>query len=190
MTASVQPRPKHPQAHTLHLGEARVLASRLRLLALAALAISAACLAGAFAFQYLGGLQPCPLCIAQRWAHAAVILAALAALLRPGVATLGFTAIAGLNALVQAIRHVGIEQHWWATECTGLTGAADQAPGDLFAQIMAASLVRCDEIAWQMAGISMAGWNGIVSAGIVALGAWGAWQARSLRRLRSPVWPA
>ena len=63
--------------------------------------------------------------------------------------------------------HVGVEQAWWEgpTSCTssGVSGVSAQ---DLMNQILAAPIVRCDDIAWQLAGISMAGWNALVSAGL------------------------
>lgn len=133
---------------------------------------SAALLAGAFAFQYLGGLAPCQLCLWQRWPHGAAILIGALALLAPkgvvrrllaGAGALAVLASAGIGAF-----HVGVEQKWWEglASCTagsvsGLSGA------DLLnTDIILAPVVRCDEIAWALFGISMAGWNVLISLGL------------------------
>lgn len=143
--------------------------------------VGAACLAllaGAFAFQYLGGLQPCVLCIWQRWPHGiGAALAILAALLplsttgRPAAAALMIAA--GVVLLIGAgiaAFHVGVEQHWWAgtSECGGTTGAAASVEA-LRRQLLATPVVRCDEVAWSLFGISMAGWNLLLSIGLGAL---------------------
>jgi disulfide bond formation protein DsbB len=141
-------------------------------LALAAAAASAALLAAAFAFQHLGGLAPCPLCIWQRWPHAVAIgigALALALPLRP-VALLGLVTMlvsAGLG-----LYHVGIEQAWWAGPATcAAPDIANLSPDELFERIMAAPVVRCDEIAWSFLGLSMPAWNALASLGLAGL--WG-----------------
>ncbi len=125
---------------------------------------SAATLAGAFAFQYIGGYPPCAMCLWQRWPHAAAILIGFAFYL------LGARALAWLGAFAASITaglgayHVGVEQGLWPgpSTCTtsGMRGLSGQ---DLVDSIMNAPLVRCDDIVWQLFGISMAGWNAIVS---------------------------
>ena len=126
-------------------------------------------LGGAFAFQHLGGLDPCVLCIYQRWAWAAVIAASVLALAfaRNGAAArilLVLSALAMLTGAGLAGFHVGVEQHWWAgtSECSGITGKA-QTVEELKRQLFATPVTRCDEVAWSLAGISMAGWNLILS---------------------------
>lgn len=136
---------------------------------LAALA-SAAMLLGAFGFQILGEMPPCKLCIWQRWPHGLAFGVGLLAFMMPyrGLYLLG-AAIVLVGAIV-AFYHTGVEQHWWEgpTTCTsqGISGMSGE---DLMAQIMAAPLVRCDEIPWSMFGLSMAAWNGIASLGITGL---------------------
>lgn len=138
--------------------------------ALAPLLGSIVLLVGALAFQYLGGLAPCPLCIWQRWPHAIAIVLGLLLLAWP---KRGLAAIAGLVVLAGAgigLYHAGIEQHWWPgpTTCTApAPGAA--APGDLLDQILATPVVLCDQIAWSWLGISMAGWNALLSLAIALL---------------------
>lgn len=140
-----------------------------RALIFLAAAGSAALLTGAFVFQALG-YPPCHLCLLQRWPHlAALIVGALA--LWQGWRWLPWAgaAAAGLSGLI-AIYHTGVERRWWAgpDSCTsqrveGLT------PEELLNHIMAAPLVRCDEPAWMLFGLSMASWNAILSFALVAV---------------------
>ena len=136
---------------------------------------SAALLAGAFAFQYLGGLAPCHLCLLQRWPHAAAALIGVFALLithRPlrrllplaGAAAAATTAALGLY-------HTGVERHWWEGPNTCTSGdISTLAVGDLTDQLLAnTTVVQCDQVAWAMAGLSMASWNMLASLGLVAL---------------------
>lgn len=146
--------------------------SPARALALLA-AGSAGVLAAAFFFQHVLGYQPCILCIYQRWPYAAVIVFALAALsLRSRWAVGGEDALLAACALALlansgiAFYHVGVEQHWWiGTAACGGGGAADSMEA-LRAQIMAAPVVRCDEPAWTLFGVSMAGYNVLLAAGM------------------------
>ncbi len=135
-------------------------------------------LGAAFAFQHLGGLDPCVLCLYQRWPWVAVIAAGVLALLAARHAgsarvMLGLAAIAMLTGAGIAGFHVGVEQQWWAgtSECGGVTGQAKTVE-ELKAQLLATPVTRCDEIAWSLFGISMAGWNLIVSAAGGVLLAW------------------
>lgn len=131
---------------------------------------SAALLLGAFAFQHLGGLAPCKLCIWQRYPHAAAIALGAVALFVPLPALLILGAAAALASAGIGLYHVGVEQGWWEgpTSCTaGSIGGVDT--NDLFDQIMAAPLIRCDDIAWQFAGLSMAGWNMVISLALAGL---------------------
>jgi disulfide bond formation protein DsbB len=141
-------------------------------IALAALG-SAGLLAGAFAFQYLGGMAPCSLCITQRWPHAiAVVIGSIAVVFGGALARLlavGGAVAAAVTAGYGAY-HTGVERGWFAgpDTCTGGSVAGISAD-DLLDQIMAAPLVKCDEVAWQMLGLSMASWNAVLSCGLVAL---------------------
>ena len=143
--------------------------TRQRLIFLAA-GGSAALLLGAFAFQHLGGLAPCKLCIWQRYPHVAAILIGAIALFVPVPALLALGALAALATAGVGGYHVGVEQGWWEgpTTCSS-SGAGGLDANALFDQIMAAPLVRCDEIAWEFAGLSMAGWNMVLSLGFAAL---------------------
>lgn len=150
-----------------------LFASPARALTLLALG-SAGVLCAAFFFQYVLGYQPCILCIYQRWPYAAVIVFALAALslgkrwvwggedallVACGLALLACSGIASY--------HVGVEQHWWAgTSSCGGAGSAVDSLEALRAQIMAAPVVRCDEPAWSLFGVTMAGYNVLLSLGM------------------------
>ncbi len=127
-------------------------------------------LAGAFMFQALG-YPPCAMCIWQRWPHGIAIAIGVLALLIPGRAlpALGALAVATTSAI--GVFHAGVEQGWWEgpSSCTG-TGQnlGSLAGGDLLATD-GPLLVMCDVISWQLAGVSMAGWNALLSAGLAVL---------------------
>ena len=143
---------------------------RTYLIALAA-GGSAALLLGAFAFQHLGGLAPCKLCIWQRYPHVATIALGALALFVPLPILIALGALAALITTGIGGYHVGVEQGWWEGPTTCSSAPVDNLdPNALFDQIMAAPLVRCDEIAWQFAGLSMAGWNMVIS--LVLAGLW------------------
>lgn len=129
-------------------------------------------LGGAFAFQYIGGMAPCQLCLWQRWPHAAAILIGVVALLTGwrGLAWLGV--LAALATAGIGVFHVGVEQLWWEglASCTAGSIEGISAADLLDPTKDVAAVVRCDEIAWQLLGISMAGWNVILS--LVLAGLW------------------
>ncbi|SDC10236.1 disulfide bond formation protein B [Ruegeria marina] len=131
---------------------------------------SAALLLGAWAFQYIGGLAPCKMCIWQRYPHgAAVLIGALA--LATGWRLLPWAgALAALTTSGVGFFHAGVEQGWWEGPTTCTSGPIGGLSAEqLMEQIMNAPLVRCDEIPWQMLGISMAGWNGLISLALALL---------------------
>lgn len=139
-------------------------------LMLAAGAGSLALLIGAFAFQHLGGLAPCKMCIWQRYPHVAAALLGAVALVVPVKVVAWAGAIAALGTAGVGGYHVGVEQGWWPGPSTCSSAPIGALDADaLFDQIMTAPLVRCDEIAWQMAGLSMAGWNMVLSLALAAL---------------------
>lgn len=141
--------------------------------ALAAAAGSAALMLGALAFQHIGGMAPCKLCIWQRYPHVAAIALGALVLALPAKALrwlAGAGALAALSTAGIGFYHSGVERGWWEgpASCSG-GPVAGQSAQDLLAQIMAAPLVRCDEIPWEMLGLSMASWNGIASLGLAGL---------------------
>jgi disulfide bond formation protein DsbB len=147
-----------------------------------ALLVPAALLAGAYGSQYLGGLHPCEMCYWQRWPHFAAAGFALASFAMAGAPDKGrsFVWLAALALMVSGgigAYHAGVELDIFEgfTQCSTLSGGS----GDILADIMAQPLIRCDEVQWSFLGVSMAGWNAIVSIGFGLLILW-----LSLRRPR------
>jgi len=134
-----------------------------------ALLIPAALLGGAYASQYVGGLHPCEMCYWQRWPHMVAIVLAIGALalkqtaLSRALVILAALAIAVSGAI--GVFHAGVEYGWWPgiTGCSAAMTATN--PQDMLAEIMATPLVRCDVPQWTFAGISLAGFNAILSLG-------------------------
>ena len=132
------------------------------------LAASAAVLGGALISQYWGGLAPCELCLLQRWPWVAAIIISLIAIAvgsrwaLPWAALL-LTAVFAVGTVL-ALYHVGVEKHWFAgpNACTGAATAANTVEA-LKARILGQEPVRCDEPAWSLWGISLAGWNLLAS---------------------------
>jgi disulfide bond formation protein DsbB len=127
-------------------------------------------LGSALASQYWGGLAPCKLCIWQRWPYVATIAAALLALSlfrgpRARRALVGFCAIVFAVGGGIAIYHAGVEQGWFPgpTSCSADATMAAQTVEELRRLLLAEPVTRCDEIPWSLFGISMAGYNAIVS---------------------------
>jgi len=144
---------------------------------LLALAVPVALLGGALGSQYLGGLHPCEMCIWQRWPHVAAIILAGVAFTSSAESARSRT-LTMLAAVAIAISgaigayHAGVEAKIFEglTSCTALAGGASTA--DMLKQITQAPLVRCDQVQFSFLGISMAGWNAIISLGGAGLIAW------------------
>ena len=135
---------------------------------LLALLVPAALLGAALGSEFLGGLYPCEMCYWQRWPHGSAILLAGAAFLRPATdrRSRWLTGLAALAIAVSGaigVFHAGVELGWWQ----GLTRCAAGGAVSL-EDIMTVPLVRCDEVQWSLLGVSMAGWNAIVSLGSAA----------------------
>ena len=142
-------------------------------------AMSGGLLVAAFLFEYVGGLAPCKMCIWQRWAHVALILTALSGLLIPtqirAKPALMFVVVAAMISAAIAGFHAGVEWQLWdgPSGCTAsLSSSGDMSL--LVDQLLATPVVRCDEVPWSLFGISMAGWNSILSLDIAgfALMSW------------------
>ncbi len=159
-------------------------------------AVGAATILGAYYFQYVKGLPPCPLCLDQRVAYyiaipLAIVIEIAAAWRAPrrlvalglGIIVLIMLFNAGLG-----LYHAGIEWRWWPgpQECSGPLGDLTTG-GDLLSQLSNLTLVRCDEAAWRFLGISLAGYNMLISLGLAAVAAWGA--AGAVHRRRTAVTP-
>lgn len=135
---------------------------------LIALLLPLGLLCGALGSQYLSGLHPCEMCYWQRWPHGAAILLAGLAFTAPasskrsrGLTLLAAAAIAISGAI--GVYHAGVEAKIFEgfTTCAAVGGVLSTE--DLLKQITRAPLVRCDQIQWSFLGVSMAGWNAILS---------------------------
>ena len=136
-----------------------------------AMAGSAGLLLGAFGFQYIGGMYPCELCLWQRWPHAAaVVIGALALAFRARLLPyLG--ALAALTSAAIALFHTGVERGWWEglASCSGASLSGLSMDQLLNHSIAIAAPIRCDEVPWEMFGLSMASWNGLASLALALI---------------------
>lgn len=144
-------------------------------------AVAAATILGAYFFQFVVGLKPCPLCLEQRVPYyLAIVVAAVVAFVAaknapPMLVKLGFALLIllMLASVGLGVYHAGIEWKFWPgpTECTGELGSF--GGGDLMKQIQSTSVVRCDEAAWRFLGLSLAGYNVLISLALAAVSAFG-----------------
>jgi disulfide bond formation protein DsbB len=141
---------------------------------LIALLLPMALLGGALGSQYIGGLHPCEMCYWQRWPHAAAIIFATLAFTAPtgSSRSRSLTLLAAFAIAISGIigvYHAGVEAKIFEgfTQCTAM--GKGLSTSDLLKQISSAPLVRCDEVQFRFLGISMAGWNAVLSLGGAAL---------------------
>ena len=161
----------------------RIRSEPIAAAAVAIAAIGLATILGAYFFQYVLGYRPCPLCLEQRYAYYVAIPLAALVLLGTSVGssrkvmTLAFAAIAvammwnaGLGAY-----HSGVEWQWWEgpKDCSGPVTNFGPA-GSLIDTIQSTRVIRCDEAAWRFLGLSLAGYNVLISLLLAAIAAWGA----------------
>lgn len=146
-----------------------------------------AIIAGAYFFQYALQIPPCPLCLTQRKFHYLALalalvtgFAAVRRMPRPflvaALVTLALILLAGAGV---AVYHSGVEWKLWAgpQDCSGPLVRFGNV-GSLLDQMEKTSVVRCDEPAWRLFGLSLAGYNAIISLALCAVAAWGALQQR------------
>ena len=149
--------------------------------------IAAATLAGAWFFQLVLDIRPCPLCLEQRYAYyLAVPLAALVALGASRGASRRLL-IAGLVILLLALLanaglgayHAGVEWRFWQgpTDCSGPIVDLGNT-GNLLDGLNKVKVIRCDEVQWRFLGLSLAGYNVLISLAMAALAAWGMARSR------------
>ncbi len=145
------------------------------------LALAAATIAAAWAFELIGGYIPCKLCLQERYPYYAalpVLLAAVApvsaSLRRLLIAVAGLIFVAGFAL---GAYHAGVEWGWWPgpSDC-GVGGSGEAATAeDLLRQLEGIRVVSCSEASWRFPegwGLSFAGWNAALSAALVAIAAW------------------
>jgi len=148
---------------------------------------SIAVLGTALASQYFGGLQPCELCLYERWPYDAIVIIMLLAMLsrNTGIAraALALSSLIFLGSSVLAAYHVGVEQHWIAgpTACTGDIGNAS-SPDALLQALQGRQPVQCDVVQWSFHGLSLAGLNFAVSLALLAFSLWAAMRSRAEMR--------
>ena len=154
--------------------------------ALSVLVIAFATIAGAWIFEWAGYL-PCELCLMQRWAYyGGVPLAALTVLVAaygPGWLArigLGLLGLVFIGSMMFGVYHAGVEWGFWQgpTGCTGALTRADTMQ-DFMKQLETTKVVRCDAVAIRILGLSLAGWNAVISAAMAALALLGAARARA-----------
>ncbi len=141
----------------------------------------AATILGAYYFQFVVGLQPCPLCLDQRTAYyvsipLAVVVAVSAWRSAPRsflFAGLGIIAAAMLFNTGLSVFHSGVEWKWWPgpRECSGPIN--DLGAGGLMNQLQSITVVRCDDAAWRFLGLSLAGYDVLISFALAAIAIWG-----------------
>jgi len=162
--------------------DARETANPALRAALAITAVAAATLAGAWFFQLVLDIRPCPLCLEQRYAYyLAIPLGALVAFAAARdapravlVAGLAILAAAALGNAWLGAYHAGVEWHFWQgpTDCTGEIGNLGSA-GNLLQRLDTVKVIRCDEVQWRFLGLSLAGYNVLISLLMAAIAAWG-----------------
>jgi disulfide bond formation protein DsbB len=144
--------------------------------------IAAAALAGAWFFQLVLDIKPCPLCLEQRYAYyLAVPLAALLAIAAARqaprgvlVAGLLLLALAALGNAGLGIYHAGVEWHFWQgpTDCSGPVTDLGSA-GSLLSRLDTVKVIRCDEVQFRFLGLSLAGYSVLISLLMAAIAGWG-----------------
>ena len=149
--------------------------------AVAIAAVGAGAILGAWIFQYGFGLKPCPLCLEQRYAYYFAIPLAVMVLLGDQVGASRKVLLAALVAIALGmawnaglgVYHAGVEWKWWAgpQECSGALEDLGSA-GGLLNKLQSISVVRCDDAAWRFLGLSLAGYNALISLALAAVAAW------------------
>ena len=149
--------------------------------ALAIAAVGIATILGAYYFEHVLHYQPCPLCLEQRIPYYVGIPLALALALAAKLGTPRPVLIAGFAALALAMAigaalgayHAGVEWHLWTgpQECSGDPNFGRS--GSLLDQLDKVIVVRCDAAAWRLFGVSLAGYNVVISAALACVALWG-----------------
>jgi disulfide bond formation protein DsbB len=171
-----------------------VAALRERPMTAAAIAVAvggSATILGAWFFQYVLGYMPCPLCLEQRYAfYFGIPLAVLVVLGESAgasrkvllLALLAITAGMIWNTGLSAF-HAGVEWKWWPgpRDCSGPLDSLSS--GGLLQSLQSIHVARCDDAAWRFLGLSLAGYDVLISAALAAIAGWGFWAG--LRQLRA-----
>lgn len=151
-------------------------AARSRLFAGSAFVLGLLAILGALAFQFIGGLYPCELCLTQRWPYyiglpllalGLIVWNRLTAPMRGALAA-GVAALFAWGTLV-GVYHAGVEWRFWPgpQSCSGM--GDDVISLDMLSDMSDVRIVPCDAIQWDLFGISLAGFNALISAAVVVL---------------------
>jgi disulfide bond formation protein DsbB len=178
------------------LADARATQHPAQTAALAIAALAAGTLAGAWYFELVLDIKPCPLCLEQRYAYYLAIPLAIVVAIAAGrgvargwlIGGLALLALAALGNAGLGAYHSGIEWGFWEgpTACAG-GGPIDLGKaGSLLDQLDKVKVVRCDEVQWRLFGLSLAGYNVLISLAMAAIAAWGI--VRSHRLRHSGAW--
>ncbi|MEG9884762.1 MAG: disulfide bond formation protein B [Hyphomicrobiales bacterium] len=153
--------------------------------------VSIITLVGAWSFEIFGFYRPCPLCLIERWPYYAVVGVVVSAKLRSPwtgkpIPRHWLLAVCGVIMLASAslgIHHAGLEWGWWSESaaCRHFGVPSSHMPPDL----SAAPIVACDRAAWRFLGLSLAGYNAILSLGLAVIAFWGALAHRRADASRS-----
>ena len=165
-----------------HSPPKRLAADPAAVAALAIAAVAAATLTGAWFFQLVLDIRPCPLCLEQRYAYylalpLGLVVAFAASRGAPRQIALAGLAILALAALANAGLggyHAGVEWQFWQgpTDCSGPVVDLGSA-GTLLQRLDSVKVIRCDEVQWRFLGLSLAGYNVLISLLMAAIAAWG-----------------
>ena len=179
------------QATAVTMSQSWTGLARSRPIAAAAIVVAAGSVAtilGAWFFQYALGLKPCPLCLEQRHAYYFAIPLAVLILLGDSVGSRRKVLIAALAVIAAGMLwnaalgtyHAGVEWKLWAgpQDCSGDLESLGSTT-DLLRRLETMSVVRCDEAAWRFLGISLAGYNVLISLALAAVAGWGIVAPRS-----------
>lgn len=135
-----------------------------------ALGVPLALLGGAYLGQYGFGLEPCEMCWWQRYALFAALALAVLGWLRPPARILtGLALLAILAGGLIGGYHAGVEYGWWKG-MTSCTSAVSFGSGAALDAILDAPMIPCDVVQWKLVGISLAGWNFLISVPLALLG--------------------
>jgi disulfide bond formation protein DsbB len=168
--------------HVASSGSSSLRANPAAVSALIVALVGAATIAGAWFFQLVIGLKPCPMCLEQRWPYyigipLALIVAFAAWRKAPRMIVVGGLVVVGLLMIWSAylgVFHAGVEWKLWAgpAECTGTPEFG--GPGGLMNRLQTVNITRCDEAAWRFLGLSLAGYNALISMALAIVALLGA----------------
>ena len=171
--------PSQDQGATRSLG---LLADPARAAALIVAVVGALTIAGAWFFELVIKLKPCPMCLEQRWPYYIGVPLALAVAFAAGRKAPRMIVVGGLAILAalmlwgayMGVFHAGVEWKWWLGPQTCSGAGEFGGPGGLLDRLKTINITRCDEAAWRFLGISLAGYNALISLALAAVALLGA----------------